>query len=116
MFFLPPGRYIIGDPEYILDSKSLQNLFKSGMVLNSFSLHSHEGLQLALKINKTGMINTSINKKILINSSYIAFIPFNASEKLLCFDTIRLSIEKNTLLYFNEYNHIVIEGKFYIEC
>lgn len=116
MFFLPPGRYIIGDPEFILDTVSLQNLFKSDMVLNSFSLNSNEGLQLAIKINKTGMINTSINKKILINSSYIAFIPFNASEKLLCYNTLRLSINKSTLLYINEHNHIVIDGKLYIEC
>ena len=116
MFVLQPGRYIIGDPEYILDQITLQNLFKTVMVLNAFSLNSASGFLLALKISKTGLIKTSINKNILINSSYISFIPFTASQKLLCFDVLRISIKKATLLYFNELNHLVVDRKFYIEC
>lgn len=116
MFLLNPGRYLIADPEMALAAATSKKLWASATKFGCHLLETPKGRIFALPTGKPGEFATTIGKSIPTGSSYIAFLPYAAAEKLLATTVLRLNIEKPTMLFFNAGADIVLDGKLTIFC
>lgn len=116
MFLLNVGRYVIGDPAAALSDKALKKLWGSSPKFESHVLNTDNGMVIALPTGKNGKFRTDLGKVISTDTAHIAFIPYQAAEKLLPFSMIRVALSQPSLLFFDARNNIVLDGKLTIYC
>lgn len=116
MFLLNPGRYIVADPEVVLDAATYKKLWESEIRLGAHTLNTPDGTIIALAAGKTGDFATDLGVPITTASGHIAFLTCSAIQKLLPASVIRLALKKPTMLFFDAGSNIVLDGKLTIYC
>lgn len=113
MFLINPGRYIVADPAILLSEMSFKRLWGSSTRFGALVLENGKNVLYALPTSHKGDFKTSLGTSITTQTGYIAFAPYEAVEKLLPFNVIRLSLSATTLLYFSSSN-IILDGQLII--
>ncbi|MDE5831873.1 MAG: hypothetical protein K2H64_02625 [Desulfovibrio sp.] len=116
MYLLNSGRYVIGDPEAILNEKTLKKLWENGGSPEFRVLKTSVGAIIALSAGRRGVFHTSIGKPIASPSAHIAFVPYPAAGKLLATGLLRITLRAPALLFHNADSDIELDGRLYIYC
>lgn len=115
MFVLNAGRYIVGDPEKILDSATFKRLWGAGTTLNALYLATPFGAIIAPRTG-SGTFATDRGKFLPTATGHIAFVPYQAAGRLLPADIIRICLQTASILYFSDNSNIILDGILTIFC
>lgn len=116
MFLLNPGRYVIADPDIILKADTFKKLWSASVHFNSYVLATENGNIYAMPAGKKGTLTTDMGKTITTTTGYVAIAPYLTVEKLLPYEALRITLVTASLLFFNEKNYIILDGKLTIFC